>query len=399
MYSIYYSIPYLFIFFIFLILSFRVTPISIGNTTNNIELSFKYVRFLIFPAIFLIFFGFRGYIYTDWVSYVTFYNKCPTFFSGTESIKFFLTKSMYAIVGWEKGFILLSIFLKSITFTYFTWQFLLVFIDFIILIRFIHNYLYNNVIFGMVLFFIYGGIVLEFNLLRNSKAIMLFLLSIPYLEKRKFFPYFTINLIGIFFHVSAIIYIPLYFVLNKDFNRKIILFMFFLGSILFILRFHFLNSLLTPLLDAFHLGRISKSVKNYLLGQPYTLTFSFLQRIIEFLFVFFIVNKVLPYKKYKIFYNSFYLYHFIYLFMYESLVFVERFPILFIFSYWILIGNYYKFVNRNKKLFCIFFISSIALLTLVKGNSRIICLYDNYLFGYKTYNERLDLLNEFYKGK
>lgn len=66
---------------------------------------------------------------------------------------------------------------------------------------------------GTLYFFSMNGI-------RQTIAIALFYYSLQYIENRKFKKYLFLNIIGILFHNSAIIFIPLYFVLNKKLKFK-----------------------------------------------------------------------------------------------------------------------------------------------------------------------------------
>ncbi len=52
---------------------------------------------------------------------------------------------------------------------------------------------------------------MEIELLRNVKCVMIFLLALPYAEKRKIVPYILLMLLAYSFHRSAILFAPLYF--------------------------------------------------------------------------------------------------------------------------------------------------------------------------------------------
>ena len=58
------------------------------------------------------------------------------------------------------------------------------------------------------------------NGVRQSVAIMIFYYSFKYIEKHNFKKYAILNGIGFLFHSSAILFIPLYFILNKKYKFK-----------------------------------------------------------------------------------------------------------------------------------------------------------------------------------
>lgn len=58
------------------------------------------------------------------------------------------------------------------------------------------------------------------NGIRQSISIALFYYSLYLIEKRKMFKYMFINLIGASFHASALLFLPLYFILDKDLKKK-----------------------------------------------------------------------------------------------------------------------------------------------------------------------------------
>lgn len=60
----------------------------------------------------------------------------------------------------------------------------------------------------------------NFTIIRNFMAILIFWFSLKYILKRKIFQYFFLITVAYFFHQSAIILYPLYFILNRKFSDK-----------------------------------------------------------------------------------------------------------------------------------------------------------------------------------
>jgi hypothetical protein len=154
-------------------------------------------------AVALVFFGLRGHILTDFTNYYQFFRKL-------DASNLILESGIY-----EPGFVFLGFLAKQIHDNYFFWIFLSSAIHVFILVFAFKKYL-GNVSLGLIFFLGYRGIFIEFNLMQNFMAILMFLLSITYLSQRKLVPYLVLNLIGMTFHISSIIYFPLYFVLHRN---------------------------------------------------------------------------------------------------------------------------------------------------------------------------------------
>lgn len=67
---------------------------------------------------------------------------------------------------------------------------------------------------GTFFFFSLNGV-------RQSIAIALFYYSLYFLKNNNFIKYFFINMIGALFHTSALVFLPLYFLLKKKINTKL----------------------------------------------------------------------------------------------------------------------------------------------------------------------------------
>lgn len=201
----------------------------------NVLLIFYYGIFC-FVVYFCVFFGLRGFVYTDWLTYVVFYNEIPALSSGWSIIRNFLTNSEYALAGWEKGFIIYSICMKSISIDYFGWQFLFVLTDFIVLMFVFQKYvsLQNSIL----CFLLYGGFLIEFNLLRNAKSLLFFYASIKYLHDRRPMPYICLNLVGCLFHTSSLVFIPCYFLFTQKYSIRFIFCIYLFANIVFLFHIH-----------------------------------------------------------------------------------------------------------------------------------------------------------------
>ena len=72
----------------------------------------------------------------------------------------------------------------------------------------------------------------SFNLVRQFTAVAIFLFSVRYIIERRMFKYILMILFSSSFHISALLMLPLYFVMNKNYNLKFysLMFVIFLFS-------------------------------------------------------------------------------------------------------------------------------------------------------------------------
>ena len=90
---------------------------------------------------------------------------------------------------------------------------------------------------------------MDINNLRNIKSILLFFISIKYIYARDCMKYILLNLLGLSFHSTSIFYLPLYFLLHKNW-RRFILPIIIVGLIIVIFNIGFISPI------AYYLGSI-----------------------------------------------------------------------------------------------------------------------------------------------
>lgn len=335
---------------------------------------------------FLLFFGLRGFINTDWINYYKFFEELHTL--GSSDWGDILTNSY----NMEAGFVLSSMVFKSIIPNYFVWIFVLTLIDIYILNLFFKQYVHYYVL-GFILFYVFGGLVMEVNLLRNMKSVILFLVSIKYLKENKWKNYMLLNVLGCFFHVTSVVYIILYFILKKEISSKIMWGIFILGNLIFLFQIQFIKPIIIfcgELID----GRISYLINFYfesdLYSKAYGLSIGYLERCLTFLLIMLYYKRLVAKNRDNIiFINAFLVYIFIFLYFSEIQILLERLSLLFIFSYWILYPRIYSLINLkfNKSVFLIL-LFCYSCMKLISLNDNIIQKYDNLLFGIESYEQR-----------
>jgi len=387
-----YAIPYLAIFLVFVVLLFwEFRQLNAGKEP-------QYIRWIAI-IVFLIFFGLRGYVYTDWAIYAPLFEKLPTIGEGglskvlsTDFSEEFLTDVSVGKAGLELGFVYFTVFFKSIINNYFAFVFTNTLIDILLLNIFLKRYSKYYVL-SIILFMVFGGYFLEFNLLRNIKSILLFLVSLKYLQEKRLVPYVLINVLGFFFHSSAIVFFPLYFILNKQWPQWLIWSIFIVGNIIFLLHIKYLESITVTLADLMG-GRMGVKTRLYFAidfySQAYGLGLGYIERVVTFLVI------ILSQKKLKeqnannlIFINCFLIYFIIYFFFSEIMVAVQRLSVLFVFAYWILYPELLFSIKKsiNKWIFVVVLLV-FSTLKIIQTNSNIGSRYDNLLFGIESIEDR-----------
>jgi hypothetical protein len=384
-----YSIPYLLFLVYLIIFSFyEFYEINKQQSTND-------VRFFVILG-FLFFFGLRGFISTDWIGYYSNFEELGTIWDSglLKSIKNQKT---------EKGFWLYAALIKSIYPNYFFWVFISSLIDVIILNIVFKRYVRYYCL-AFVIFFTFYGMLMEINLMRNIKSVLLFLLSIRYLQKRHIIPYMLLNGLGIFFHISSIIYLPLYFFLTHEFPKILFWIIFIISNIIVLFNIKFIQPIFIFFGNIIG-GRIPSMVDAYFsletLNAPAEISFGYLEKIFSYLFF-----AILFYQKFKnlnknniIFINMYILYFICSLCFFEIQTIRERISGLFVPAYWVLYPNLLILIQKrsNKQLFLI---STIAFIILYTGRyQNIMFHYDNLIFGIQSYEERRQIFLRFYNRK
>lgn len=385
-YSYIYSVPYL------LYLLFLIYFLFKENQYINNKRSIKKIELIIVLSL-LLFIGLRGFVYTDWITYYDFFQKLPTIYEWES----WTLESVKINWGFEEGFILYSIILKSIFPNYFGWVFIGTIVDIIV----IHSILKRNVkyyVLGIIAFYIWGGLTIEFNLYRNSKAIILFLLSIKYIKEKDICKYLFFNIIGCFFHITSLIYLPLYFILNKKINLKIIWMLFIIGNVIYLFQIPYIKNVIL-IVTSYIGGRLDALVNFYFSSshhsENYGITIGYIERTFSF------ILWAILYRRYSnnfstIYSNLFLIYLGIFLFFSEVSIILQRLPLLFIFSYAIIypqIFTCFKHRLYKKIFYVVFFIY--AIMKVAVANIEVFSKYDNLLFGIESYETRTKIFHQY----
>ena len=381
-YSIWYAVPYMLLLAAFYFLAYQEQR-SIAAKRNRQTLH------IWCGVLFLFFFGLRGFVGWDWHSYYPLFESIPSLFHLSSSE--FDTSELI-----EPGYIIYVAFVKLFTDNYHVFIFISVLIDFLLLHKIFKRY-NRNVAFAFALF-IGFSLTTEINLLRNIKAILIFLLALPYIREHRILPYMALILLASMFHISAVIYIPLYFFLHRKMPRSILLLLIFCGIILFVLQIHYV----TPFLQtagSFFGGKISLISEAYLNSDLYsgsqTVSLRFIERLMSIGLVIVYYKKIISGNPNNIlFVNLFIAYMLVTLYLYEASILFDRIGTLFIVSYWFIYPIILENISlrNNRRIFL--GITIIYMLMIVYTHtSNGLYRYDNVVFGISDYSTRQQYFN------
>lgn len=371
-----YSLPYI----LLLVFILGVATIQLGIQIE--EKSRKYINFLVVIA-YILFFGFRGFIATDWINYYVYYKNLQP--------NIVLAFKEHNI---ESGFLLYSIIIKKFFTSYEAFQLTNTLTNICLLhIFFRKNLPTKYYALGFAVFLVFNGSILEINLLRNFKAVLIFLLALPYIVQRKPIQYFTLITIALFFHWSSIVYIPLYFFLHKKIPMKVFLTTIVVGSFIYLFKIEYI----TPIIKAFSSilpKEMSAKVLQYLgstmYAKSYGFTFGYFERLLTAFFILFYYDKIQTNRTNILFVNSFFIFISLFFYFSEVNIVLQRVAGNFAYSYWIIIPVIIQKTERNIKPILTIFFTLLLVAKMYLITNMIIYHYDSFLFGKsKSYEQRL----------
>lgn len=376
-----YAIPYLLVFLVLTVLcNYEFRLLEHNRATTR-------VRWMTFGLLWF-FIGFRGFVFTDFISYYPWFEGLPSLWTGNT----LSTIDSDVETAFEPGFVLYAILCKSVIPNYFAWNITSAFIDLFILDRIFRRYSRYYAL-SFLIFFVMGCAVLEFNILRNAKAILIFLLALPYLKQRKPWKYFGMILLATMFHVSSLLYFPLYFFLHRRWPKVVLLGILLVGIAVTAGHIKFLFPILNALGGIIG-GRARALIEIYLnsdlYAQPYSLGIGYLERIITYLLVFFTYGKWQDRTGDRYLFPNLYVLFFIsFTCLWELGVALERISYLFMASYWIFYPQLLAYCRTlGLKLALFLYIFVLFGLKLTQQTSNIHLKYDNILFGIASFDTR-----------
>lgn len=334
-------------------------------------------------AAFVLFFGFRGFLLTDWILYYPYY-------MGLEwaDVTDFFTPGKQ---GLEPGFALLAMVCKTLSFSsYHFLEFVITGFVLTCLYRFFRRYT-GNVALGLMIFIAFNGVGVTCNLLRNSIAIGIFLLAIPFMEQRRPLPYYLLCLLALSFHISALVYLPLYLFFHRFPSRWVYLAVFVVANVAFVTRFSIVEQLLELMglsgdaaikADAYT-GKMTTAVAVFSLG--------YMERLLTGTLVIVYHDKLKAlHNGSGVIVNGVFMYLIMFFFFSQYDVLAQRFTFLFGFGYWVIWIDLMRcfYYANNRRLLAGLVMAYCLLRTWTIYNAPDF-MYENVLTGARSYNERI----------
>ncbi|MCM1078148.1 MAG: EpsG family protein [Bacteroidales bacterium] len=359
-----YSIPYL-IFLIYLL----TLAVIISEKKEDDQLCRNLTNLGI--ASFLVFFGCRGYIWHDWTAYTGLFDKASwsdianyNYFKHSEPLWFVLMRTFKTFVN-----------------NYYAFAFLCSLINTILLVRFFKRYSIS-LLFALATYVAFSGFEISINLMRNSMAMFIVLNALPYIEERKIGKYMLACAVAAGIHLSSLVYIPLYFILNRQINKWV-----FIGLVIACNAVLFSNiAIVMKLAEAigFNNEIFESKLSIYSdFGMYASSRFVLLQRFLICLMVFCYYDKLTEMSKSnRMFINALLIYIIGSYLTSEFSEMSNRIGILFSFSFWILCGYLIKccFYINNRRLF-MGFMGFVLMFNTYITTAENIKEYQNWLFG------------------
>jgi len=372
-----YSLPYV-LFVLFLLV--------IGVVQLGIPLDQKSRRMLngLVIIAYVCFFGFRGFIATDWINYFRFFKALPTSFSlGLKNSSF------------ESGFVVYSILIKKISTSYLFFQLVNTITNLILLHIFFKRYLPDKYYtLGFTIFVVFGFLI-EINLLRNSKSLLIFLLSLKYIEDRNWIKYYLMMSLALMFHWSSFIFLPLYFFLHKKIDVRIFIAIFVIGTLIYLFNIEYIKPVINYLskwLPVESSENISGYLGSKVYGKAFGFGFGYFERTLTAIIIMLFYGKLINIKHSVIFINSFLIYIIIYLYFSEVYIAIVRIAYLFSYSYWILIPMLIMAIDKNFKIILYSLFGIFLLLKIHVSTNNIFFKYDNFLSSsVQPYKDRYEI--------
>ena len=167
---------------------------------------------------------------TDYFVYKTVYDVVPTI----NEFNFESVQNINGTFGMEKGYLLYNSIIKTLGFSFYGFTLInsIIFYTclYIGLKRYIKNFNFFLISFLYKMFF-YD----TFISMRQSVSMVIFFIALQFIEKKKPVKYWMLCTIALFFHNSAIILFPLYFIRNFKISKKTFMIINIVGLIFLIL--------------------------------------------------------------------------------------------------------------------------------------------------------------------
>lgn len=368
-----YSLPYCFLVSIYSLLLIYEMRLNQSNLRMR----------LICGLIFLFFFGFRGYIGTDWYNYSTFYNIVD----------------LSTLDKFEYGFSIFTYFCKYIGLNYVFYQFFLVLCQ-VLLFDYLLKEKKNISLYYIMLISFFP--VLYIDAVRNFTAILIAVIALLNYQKSRTIA-ILLFLLSLLFHSSLIVFPIILFFNRKYYPYSFYIYIFIFSVFLYVFEIKYVSTILS-FISVYLPDSYSSLIRIYLESDIYNASYGFKIGILEKIFFVFLFlykyKRIVQEKQFSpLIINLFFIYCLLYLAFNELSIVINRLTLLFFFFYIDFIVNivpvFYRKVNRSL------IYSLIVLLCFAKtyiSFDKIIYDYSFVLFQKDDYDSRYKQLDDFYDG-
>lgn len=323
---------------------------------------------------FIIFFGFRGNIGSDWYNYQFYYS--------ITSLK------EWTILDFELGFSLITKVFSDLNIPYSGFVLFITIIQVWLFDKIIKNYSGITSLSYAILISLFPLLIID--LLRNFTSLLIAMQSIAYIYNNKKIKAVLIILLSISFHATGILFFILFFIQKKVFNKKVIMAWLGVGLLLYISQIRFYD-FIVQLLGKIFGGRIEYLTQTVVEEtKSYGITFGIIEKLI-FTLIFIISHNYIVRKRLilPVFFNLFYIYICIYLYFSTSETFINRFSLLFFPGYMISLSHIYGAtrIKELKKVF-VFLLIVVCLLKTYLTFDNILYRYTNNLIEIDNIEQR-----------
>jgi transmembrane protein EpsG len=263
---------------------FQVFCIILLFASNDIDRNKKFDaksrRILLF-FFFLVFWLVAGLRYetgVDWLGYTEFFNRIDNI------IKLF-AESFISIKNseFEIGFTLLSSTLKLFTDNVQVLFLLIAFVTNVMLFSSLKKYS-SHIFVSLMIYYSTLYFITDMDVIRQCIAINIFFYSLKYIVDHNILKYFIAIFIASLFHRTALILLPMYFILNKQFKISTLLILVGIAYLIFIFKIPWLRVTVGYLLDFITSGGFSRKLSSYLNNSSRTFGIGFIANLFVFVF-------------------------------------------------------------------------------------------------------------------
>lgn len=340
-------------------------------TKARLPKDLNFILFVVINLLLIVFVGLRGNIDPDYSNYLDVFKTSGGIYHASNGIEVGYYLLNHYLLLWKMPFqtVILIMAIFSIYFK----------IDFFY--RFSPNY-------GLSIFVYFCSILFLFDFIaiRQAVTLSIFMVSLPYIYERRFWPYCILLLLASLIHITAILLIPFYFILNRKFNKKTLYAIIIICAIINLLKFTV--PLVEVLLKFIYIPGVSADKLNVYLQETDYAPISIKQLILCFLFVFLNFHKEEKSEMFNILINMFVFGVLIGTVFNELPQFAYRMKWYFFWTESILVVNLIDYIARNNLKLTYFLYTVVLLLygyTMINFLSQQADRDKTYFFPYKFF--------------